>query len=317
MAIEIKLKIADIIIQVKSEFGLIKLSNKEKTERGYFRFDNFFYKGKKRSDIFIDVAIVGVLPSIKSYRNKFITYHYEYGEENWRIVEDQGAYIFQSPLKGKELVANIDKDFRRARVYILPKPKKDEVWDLADITDDFLHVLLINYLAVNNFGFFAHGLGLFDHNAGGMLFCGKSGAGKSTSAKIWHKYSRAMILNDDRIIVRKTGGKFFLHSAPWHGEFYLNFKKPIRPAGLRRIFFLYHAKKNTATRINPAQAFNLLYSTIFPAFWDKRWLENTVNFCEKLVKKIPCYSLGFVNDKKVIRFVRNIKESRLNEGSWL
>jgi len=75
---------------------------------------------------------------------------------------------------------------------------------------------------------------------------------------------------------------------------------------LDKIFFIYHASKNTVREVSKKEAFNLLYPAIFPTFWDKKCLENIASFCQDLIKDIPCYSLGFVNDERVIRFVRKI-----------
>src|SRR3954464_14964565 len=52
----------------------------------------------------------------------------------------------------------------------------------------------------------------------GYLFAGHSGAGKSTTAKLWVENRRGTILSDDRIIIRRVGSSFEMHGTPWHGE---------------------------------------------------------------------------------------------------
>lgn len=317
MRTEIKLQIAGIVIAIRSDFDLLKLSIQEKKELEYSRFENFSCPAGKRPRIIIDVQIVDRMPSIKAGDNPFIVYHFQDKAENWRISKRRGGYVFKSPLKAKEMHAFISGNFQRAKVYILPKTLKGKVWKIEDITDDFLHILLINYLAFHNLGFFAHAVGIRDTNGSGMLFCGKSGAGKSTTAKIWHKHSRAMILNDDRIIARKEKKGFSIHSAPWHGEFHANFSKKLKPAALKKIFFIYHGKKNKVIRIPMARAFSFLYSTIFPPFWDKKCLANTARLCQDLVREVKNCRLGFVNDKKVIAFVRGIGEYFADERTGI
>jgi len=307
MRAEIRLNIAEVIILLRSDFALLQWSKKEQKERDYGRFLNFFYHGKRKPQLVIEVRVTDVLPRTKGGQDKFITHHYEDGQENWRLKKKRGGYIFQSLVKDKEIVAFINKRFSRACAYLLPKSAKGLAWDIADITDDFLHVLLINYLALNSLGFFAHGVGIRERDGKGRLFCGKSGAGKSTTAKLWFRHSRAMILNDDRVIVRKRAKGFFLYSAPWHGEFSANFKRRLCPAALKELFFIYHHKKNIAKKISPQQAFSLLYSTTFPAFWDEDMLNKTAGLCANVVQRVSCCHLGFVNDRKVIPFVRNIK----------
>ncbi|GAF88373.1 unnamed protein product, partial [marine sediment metagenome] len=152
-----------------------------------------------------------------------------------------------------------------------------------------------------------HAIGVKDLDGRGLLFAGKSGCGKSTTARLWHKRSKAMVLNDDRIIVRKVRGKFLIYGSPWHGEFSDYLTSRIESASLEKLFFIHHSLKNTVRRISQKKAFSVLYPALFPTFWDKECLENIVSFCQNLIKSVPCYSLGFVGDKKIIEFVRKIE----------
>lgn len=158
------------------------------------------------------------------------------------------------------------------------------MWNIIDIIYDFLQVLLINYLAYRNQGIFTHSAGIKDLDGSGLLFAGKSGAGKSTTARLWHKHSKARVLNDDRIIIRKLNGKFFIYGSPWHGEFSDYLSSEVESACLKKIFFIRHFSKNIAIQVLPKQAFILLYPVLFPAFRDKNCLENIAVFCDDLIK---------------------------------
>jgi hypothetical protein len=302
--VEIKLKIADTIIHMQSDFALEQLTEKEQKHQFAERFDNFFYKGKDRSDIVIKVNIVDKLPEIKPAKDIFITTHFQDGSENWRLMKKDRVYIYKSPLQNKQQVMLVNETFEKVTAYLLPKKDKGRVWALIDIIYDFLQVLLISYFALKKKGIFVHSVGIKDLDSRGLLFAGKSGCGKSTTARLWHKHSKAMVLNDDRIIVRKLNGKFFIHGSPWHGEFSDYLASHIESAPIDRLFFIYHASKNNTRGISEKEAFKMLYPALFPTFWDKGCLENIVSFSRDLVKTAPCYSLGFVNNKEVIQFVR-------------
>lgn len=305
--IKVKLRIAGVIIQIESVFALEKFSEEEKKSQTMERFDNFFYKGKGKPDIIIKVDIVDKLPVING-KNIFITTHFQDGNENWRFLKRGENYIYKSPLENKKQVVVINKGLDRIRAYLLPKQNKGYVWHTTDIIYDFLQVLLISYLARRNEGIFTHAIGVKDLTDGkGFLFAGKSGAGKTTTARIWHKNAKAMVLNDDRIIVRKVDGKFFIYGSPWHGEFSDYLISRIGSAPLKKLFFIYHSPENIAARISHKKAFGLLYPALFPAFWDKKCLENIASFCQDLIKNIPCYSLGFVNDGRIVKFIKNLK----------
>lgn len=317
---QIKLKIADVVILMQSSFPLEPLSKEEERVQVAERFKNFFYKGNAKPDITIKVKIVKRLPGVAGAKDIFITTHFQDGSENWRLLKKGNNYIYKSPLKDKRQLMLINRTFDRVTAYLIPKNEKSVhiekrefikknkgyVWKVDDIIYDFLQVLLINYLAQRDQGIFTHSIGVKDLGGEGLLFNGKSGCGKTTMAKLWHKNSRAMVLNDDRVIVRKKKGNFFIYGSPWHGEFSDYLTSRIESAQLGKLFFIHHAPKNTVRQVSQKKAFNLLYPALFPTFWDKGCLENIVFFCQDLIKAVPCFSLGFVNDRKVIAFVRKI-----------
>lgn len=306
MKTKVKLKIADIIIKIQSRFGLEPLTKQEQKDRVAERFNNFFYDGRQKPHIKIKVKIVNKLPKIYRAKHVFTTYHFQDRSENWRLLKKDDTYIYKSPLKEKKQLMLVNRTFDRIVAYLLPKKHKGWVWRVDDIIYDFLQVLLINYFALHKKGIFVHSIGVKDLDGKGLLFAGKSGCGKTTTAKLWHNNSKAMVLNDDRIIVRKNNGKFFIYGSPWHGEFSDYLYSKIESAPLEKLFFIHHAPKNTVRQISQKKAFNLLYPALFPTFWDKEYLENIVLFCQGLIKNVACYSLGFVNNKKVIGFVRKI-----------
>src|SRR3989338_3303063 len=227
------LTIADTIINLHSDFLLQQLSEEEKRLQYAERCNNVFYNGKAKPDILIKVEVVDKLPEV-SGETIFITNHFQSKTENWRMVKKGDSYIYKSPLEDKKQLMLVNRTFDRVTAYFLPKTKnysggkesqifikkhKGFVWSASDIIYDFLQVLLINYFAQRNEGIFTHSVGIKDIDGEGLLFNGKSGCGKSTTARLWHKHSKAIVLNDDRIIVRKINGKFFIYGSPWHGEF--------------------------------------------------------------------------------------------------
>ena len=307
MKTKVKLKIADIIIEMQSEFGLEPFTENEQWRRLPERFNNFFYNSMQKPDIRIKVEIVDKLPRIDKVKQVFTTYHFQDGSENWRLLKKDNTYIYKSPLKDKKQVMLVNKRFDRITAYLLPKKQKGRVWRIDDIVYDFLHVLLINYLALHKKGIFVHSIGVKDLDGKGLLFAGKSGCGKTTTAKLWDKHSRAMVLNDDRIIVRQLNGKFFIYGAPWHGEFSDYLYSKIESAPLKKIFFIHHAPNNTIRQVSQKEAFNRLYPALLPTFWNKEHLENIVSFSQDLLQNVSCYSLGFLNNKKVIGFIRKVR----------
>lgn len=302
----VNLKIADIVIQMRSSFPIQQFSEQEKKAHVEERFNNFLYKGRQKPDISIDIIIKDNLPRVGKAETLFVTIHFQDQSENWRLLKKGNAYVYKSPLEDKKQIMFVNSSFNKVKAYLLPKKDKGRVWHITDVIYDFLQVLMINYFAQRKSGIFVHSIGVKDLNGSGLLFAGKSGAGKSTTARLWHKHSKAMVLNDDRIIVRKQDNQFFIHGSPWHGEFSDYLSSRIESAPFKKLFFIYHSPKNTSRRIIKKEAFSLLYPSLFPTFWDKKCLENIASFCHDLIRKVPCYNMGFVNDKRIIDFVRKI-----------
>jgi len=306
---KVKLNIADTIIQMQSDFKHEQFNKEEALAQASYRFSSFIYSGKKAPDILIDVKVVDKLPETPEAEQLFVTYHFQSGHENWRLLKKGKDYIYRSPTERKKQVLLVNENFDKATAYLEPKKKKGHVWNKTDIIYDFLQVLLIHYFALNNKGIFTHAIGVKDVGARGFLFAGKSGAGKTTTAKIWHKHSKAMVLNDDRVIVRRSAkrpDKFYICGSPWHGEFSDYLVSRIESAPLEKLFFIHHSKKNRARPAANKDAFSLLYPAIFPAFWSRDYLNNIACFCQDLISNTDCYRLGFVNDEKVIDFVRQV-----------
>ncbi len=176
------------------------------------------------------------------------------------------------------------------------------VWYLTDLVYNFLQVLLINYFAQRKEGVIIHSA----VSGRGYAFVGKSGTGKSTITRLWHRYSEALILNDDRIIVCKSKNKFLIYESPWYGEFSDYSVKQVSSVVLEGVFFIYHATQNKIRQISRKEFIRFIYPKLFLTFWDKKYIENIILFCEDMKYRLPFYELGFMNDKNIISFVRKI-----------
>ncbi|MEW6170023.1 MAG: hypothetical protein AB1472_00435 [Candidatus Omnitrophota bacterium] len=301
----LKLKIADIIIELKSKFPMQPIN-----EKISWRFCNFIYKGKKRAQIVLTIEVVNQLPKVKfSKKRIFLTRHPATNEKNWALYKSNGLFILATFVVSKIHEIFLNQDFTRGKVYYKTTADADGSWKPEDIIYDALQVILINYITGRD-GIFVHAVGMKDIDKRGLLFVGKSGDGKSTTARIWHKFSEATVLNDDRIIIRKNKDKFLIYGCPWHGEFTDYLISKIETTDLNSVFFLEHSKFNSFQLVPTVKAFNLLYPCTFHTFWDRKGIGNAIRFSSQLTKEVPCFKLGFKNDKEMIEFVRGISLKR-------
>src|SRR2546421_554321 len=96
-----------------------------------------------------------------------------------------------------------------------------------------------------------HASGIIDGGGRGRLFVGQSGAGKSTTARLWMDAEDVEIVSDDRVIVREAGGEWRMFGTPWHGEAALSSPAP---APLDGVFLLQQAASTRLVDVAPAEA---------------------------------------------------------------
>jgi hypothetical protein len=298
--------IADTIIEFKSAFFHEEYARDDALSYFVQRYHSFWYEGESKSDILVQVKVVDKLPKPGNYPTAFVTYHPLTKEENWRILNNRDHYTYTSPLAGREQMVMVNRSFDRATAYLRPHPQKGYVWNSHSLVYDFLQVLLINYFAFRQTGIFLHAVAVKDIDGKGLVFAGKSGRGKSTTARIWDRYSRAAVLNDDRIIVRKKKSGYVVYGSPWHGDFSDFLESRVDSARCAGLFAIHQSDRNRIKSIfSPGQAFKSLYPAVIPVFWDKGLLSSVIGFTHGLTAAVPCFDLGFVNDKAVIGFVRD------------
>jgi hypothetical protein len=157
-------------------------------------------------------------------------------------------------------------------------------------------LLLTNHLATG-LGVEVHGCGMIDPEQGGFLFLGHSGAGKSTTTRLWKSVRNPKILSDDRIILRIHNGELWMYGTPWHGE--AAFACPEK-ARIKRIFVLQHGTKDEFTQIARSGAVGELFARCFPPFHSAEGLTNTLEFLHRVVDLVTCYDFSFVPNASAV-----------------
>jgi hypothetical protein len=228
----------------------------------------------------------------------------------WQLYRDGDAYLcrFQTPHYGATpyKLARFNHDFTEGEV-VLHRPyfaSGDTVNPLEYPLDE---LLMLNLLARGR-GVELHSCGIVDETGEGYLFIGQSGAGKTTTARIWEQRDGVKILSDDRIIVRRgdDGQTIWMYGTPWHGEGELSC--PER-APLKRIFFLRHGREHRLERLGRSEASARLFSCSFPTFYYPDGLDFTLSFFDEMTSAVPCSELTFVPDESVVDFVRQQEET--------
>lgn len=226
----------------------------------------------------------------------------------WRLYRhDRGLlFHFVTPnLPGIPYkTALVDRDLSRAQIRL------HQPFFAGDATIDPLEYpldeLLVIALLGRGHGIEIHGCGVIDGDSG-WLFVGQSGAGKSTMARLWLAEPDAVVLSDDRIVLRADDEGVWMYGTPWHGD------EPLaspRRARLDHVFFLRHDNQNLPTAVRPANAVARLMTASFPPFHDAAALDFTLGFLDRVTRSVPCSELGFIPDSRVLPVIRETRRSR-------
>ncbi len=171
-----------------------------------------------------------------------------------------------------------------------------------------------------------HASGIVRADGVGHLFVGHSGAGKSTTTRLWTEFEDVTVLSDDRIIVRADNGpKRFvrsdrhstrraghdgdshgirMHGTPWHGE--AMYASPGN-APLAAIFVLEHGDGNRLTELSPSAAVAELFSRSFVPFHRHEYVDSALQFLQEVVTRVPCYRYAFEPNPAAVEMILKLR----------
>jgi hypothetical protein len=216
-------------------------------------------------------------------------------EQSWSLFRDGTHYLLSlaPPFHNQDPVwlARFDSPVSRVDVFL---NASDGVMPDHPVRYPLDQFLLVCHLATRS-GLILHAAGATFGSAG-LVFAGRSRAGKSTLCRQLQSDRRIDLLSDDRIIVRDIDGVFRAFGTPWPGEAGIA-KNTSAP--MKCLFFLSHGAENRVEPINRQEALaNLLPIASIP-WYEKHLVSHALNTCDKLLNRIPAYNLCFRPDSSV------------------
>ncbi|HYI12176.1 MAG TPA: hypothetical protein VEK57_24190 [Thermoanaerobaculia bacterium] len=215
----------------------------------------------------------------------------------WRMFRTADGYRLEcrseafgdTPYK----VALIDDDFTQGTILL-----REDHADLHPL-DYPLDEVLIAHLLGRGRGVELHSCGVIDRQGRGHLFVGVSGAGKSTTARLWGD-AAAGIVSDDRVIVCEQDGAMWMYGTPWHGEAELAMASGVP---LHGVYLLVQSEQNALLPLSHAHAVARLFGCTFPLFYDAAAVDFTVSFLARLAASVRVRELFFRRDPSVVDLV--------------
>jgi hypothetical protein len=220
----------------------------------------------------------------------------------WSLYEEFGGYhfYFSTPSLGDKpyKAAWFDREFRRGHV-ALYRPYFDTARPIYPMEYPLDELVMIHRLAMGE-GVEVHGCGVIAPDGRGMLLTGHSGAGKSTSARLWSNHSAARVLSDDRIILRQENGRIQMYGTPWHGDAGI---AEAAQSPVDAIFVLQHGKANELRPLGVAEGAAELFARSFVPHHSHEGLSSALKFFHAVTSSVPCFGFSFVPDFTAVEAV--------------
>lgn len=124
----------------------------------------------------------------------------------------------------------------------------------------------------------------------GYLFTAKSGTGKSTHTRLWREMfgDRAVMINDDKPLIRVTNVCALIYGTPWSGKHHLDSNCSVP---LKAVCVLERAAQNVIHRISAAEAYPTLLQQIYRPS-NAAAMRQTVRIIDRLSDKVAFWRLG-------------------------
>lgn len=193
---------------------------------------------------------------------------------------------------------------------VLQFSPSDSLWNLWIDTEEStidpmmypLDGLILYYLTVVYGDLMIHSSGI-ELDGCGFLFSGVSGRGKTTMSRLWEAKG-AMVVHDDRLIVRKIDGAFMMFNTPVYDN-----EQP-RVANLDYLFLIEHGVENIITPLQGVEALSGVISNCMQHNWSTQMVSSSLAKVADLCSCRPVFKLAFKPDDEVVPFIRNYIDGR-------
>ncbi len=285
------LSVADFIIKLQSEKDYLF-----ELEDSYLPFE--IQAEKQQHDLLI--TVVNGIPLQLKEQGKLL-FEAKDTNQNYFSIELYDTYlkciVFDQHSIGKvQQIALLKNDFSEWTIYV-------DSSNLEAVKYPLLYPmgpLILYYLTVKFNAIMIHASGVFDGEKG-RIFTGFSGNGKSTMAYLWQS-AGAGIVNDDRLIIRNEGDKYFMYNTPMY---YSDISKKVP---LHEIHLIRHNPENIIKKITGAKAVSGVMAFCIQHGYNSRYIEQHLAFLSQLFRHVSIYEVGFVPDLSIVDYIRKNAE---------
>lgn len=123
----------------------------------------------------------------------------------------------------------------------------------------------------------------------GYLFTAKSGTGKSTHTRLWREYfgERAVMVNDDKPLLKITEHEVLVYGTPWDGKHHLSSNISVP---LKAICILNRGTENKICPVTKSEAYPMLLQQTHRLMNGTK-MQSVFTLLDKLCKHLKLYKL--------------------------
>jgi len=218
----------------------------------------------------------------------------------WSLFRTESGYLLtHNPFENRPSVWTLatDTEFTKIDAYChasLCTGHKKRLNIPSPVAYPLDQIILLHHL-IQKDGLIVHSTGLAYADRG-ILMAGRSGAGKSSVARLLAPAKTFSVISDDRMVVRKVNGKYHAFGTPWPGEakIAVNRNFPLGP-----VVFLTQAATNQARRLSSTEALRRLLPVASIPWYDDLVLPGVLDFCGDIVKHTTNFDLRFTLDGRL------------------
>ena len=133
----------------------------------------------------------------------------------------------------------------------------------------------------------------------GYLFTAKSGTGKSTHTRLWRQElgERAVMVNDDKPLIRISENGLVIYGTPWDGKHRLSNNIAVP---LKALCILERAQNNTIREISIGEAYPMLLQQVYRPM-DSMAMNQTLTLIDRLASSVSLWRLRCNTDIEAAR----------------
>ena len=137
----------------------------------------------------------------------------------------------------------------------------------------------------------------------GYLFTAKSGTGKSTHTRLWREYlgEKAVMVNDDKPMLRVAGHEVIVYGTPYNGKHHLGANIAVP---LKAICILNRAEENRIEPVTKSQVYAMLLQQVYRP-QDPRQMAKTLSLLDQMAESVKLYRLGCNMDSSAAEVAYN------------